>query len=232
MLTITDLRCAYGERIVLDIPTRTMAAGVHGIVGLNGAGKSTLLNALYGSGRNMEARVLWNGEDMGHRNTAFQEAENYFHPGITGREYLKLFMSGRGSKDVQVLNELLEVPLDELITTYSTGMRRKLALLGALSLGREVLLLDEPLNGLDLASVRVLEAIIRRLAERGRTVIVTSHVLGPLVALCDRIHLLQHGRFTRVFERGHTNGLDEALFAELDERTRAVVGEWGGDLSA
>jgi ABC-2 type transport system ATP-binding protein len=232
MLTITDLRCAYGERIVLDIPTCTMAPGVHGIVGLNGAGKSTLLNALYGSDRNKEARVLWNGEDMGHRNTAFQEAENYFHPGITGREYLELFMGGRGSKDLEVLNELLEVPLDELITTYSTGMRRKLALLGALSLGREVLLLDEPLNGLDLASVRVLEAIIRRLAERGRTVIVTSHVLGPLVALCDRIHLLQHGRFTRVFERGHTDGLEEALFAELDERTRAVVGEWGGDLSA
>jgi ABC-2 type transport system ATP-binding protein len=141
-------------------------------------------------------------------------------------------MRGKGASDVHVLNDLLEVPLDALITTYSTGMRRKLALLGALSLGREVLLLDEPLNGLDLASVRVLEAIIRRLAERGRTVIVTSHVLGPLVALCDRIHLLQHGRFTRVFERGHTDGLEEALFAELDERTRAVVGEWGGDLSA
>lgn len=226
MLTIADLRCTYGDRTVLDIPHYEMTPGVQGIVGLNGAGKSTLLNALYGFGRNKEARVLCNGEDMGHRNTAFQEAENYFHPGITGREYLELFMSGRGSKDVQVLNELLEVPLDALITTYSTGMRRKLALLGALALSREVLLLDEPLNGLDLASVRVLEAIIRRLAERGRTVIVTSHVLGPLVALCDRIHLLQHGRFTRVFERGDTAGLEEALFAELDERTAQLMTSW------
>lgn len=75
--------------------------------------------------------------------------------------------------------------------------------------------------------MRVLEAIIKHLAERGRTVIVTSHVLGPLVALCDRIHLLQHGRFTRTFERGHTDGLEAALFAELDERTRAVVSGWG-----
>lgn len=227
MLTITDLRCAYGERIVLDIPTCTMAPGVHGIVGLNGAGKSTLLNALHGFGRNAEACVEWNGTTMGHTNTAFQEAENYFHPGITGREYLELFMSGKGAKDVQLLNDLLEVPLDALITTYSTGMKRKLALLGALCLDREVLLLDEPMNGLDLASVRVLEAIIKHLAERGRTVIVTSHVLGPLVALCDRIHLLQHGRFTRTFERGHTDGLEAALFAELDERTRAVVSGWG-----
>ncbi len=228
MLTITDLRCAYGERIVLDIPTCTMAPGVHGIVGLNGAGKSTLLNALFGFGRNAGARVDWNGTTMGHLNTAFQEAENYFHPGITGREYLELFMGGTGGADVRVLNELLEVPLDTLITTYSTGMRRKLALLGVLGLDREVLLLDEPMNGLDLASVRVLEAIVRKLAERGRTVLITSHVLGPLVTLCDRIHLLQHGRFTRTFERGHTEGLEEALFAELDERTRAVVGAWGG----
>ena len=228
MLTITDLRCAYGERIVLEIPICTMAPGVHGIVGLNGAGKSTLLNALYGFGRNAAARVEWNGTAMGHMNTAFQEAENYFHPGITGREYLELFMSGRGAKDVQVLNELLEVPLDALITTYSTGMRRKLALLGVLGLDRDVLLLDEPMNGLDLASVRVLEAIIKRLAERGRTVLITSHVLGPLVALCDRIHLLQHGRFTRVFEQGATEGLEAALFADLDERTGRLIGSWHG----
>lgn len=90
----------------------------------------------------------------------------------------------------------------------------------------EVLLLDEPMNGLDLASVRVLEAIVKRLSERGRTVLITSHVLGPLVTLCDRIHLLQHGRFTRVFERGATEGLEQALFAALDERTGDVVGRW------
>lgn len=227
MLTIADLRCTYGDRTVVDIPRYELAPGVHGIVGLNGAGKTTFLNALYGFGRDHDARIQWSGADMGHANTAFLETESYFHPGITGREYLELFASGRGAKDMQVLNELLEVPLDALITTYSTGMRRKLALLGVLSLDREVLLLDEPMNGLDLASVRVLEAIVKRLSERGRTVLITSHVLGPLVTLCDRIHLLQHGRFTRVFERGSTEGLEAALFAELDERTRAVVGEWG-----
>ncbi|MBL7964650.1 MAG: ATP-binding cassette domain-containing protein [Flavobacteriales bacterium] len=226
MITVADLRCAYGDKTVLYVPDYTFAPGIHGIVGLNGAGKSTLLNALYGFGRNAEARVEWNGTAMAHTNTAFQEAENYFHPGITGREYLELFMNGLGAKDVPVLNQLLEVPLDALITTYSTGMKRKLALLGALCLDREVLLLDEPMNGLDLASVRVLEAVIKRLAERGRTVVITSHVLGPLVTLCDRIHLLQHGRFTRVFERGSTEGLEGALFAELDERTGRLIGSW------
>jgi ABC-2 type transport system ATP-binding protein len=227
MITIADLRCAYGNKTVLDIPAYTFAPGIHGIVGLNGAGKTTFLNALYGFGRSAEARVRWNDADMGHGNTAFLETDNYFHPGITGREYLELFMSGPAAADVAMLNELLEVPLDALITTYSTGMKRKLALLGVLSLDREVVLLDEPMNGLDLASVRVLEAIIKRLAERGRTVLVTSHVLGPLIVLCDRIHLLQQGRFTQVFERGNTDALERSLFAELDERTSAVVGEWG-----
>lgn len=102
-----------------------------------------------------------------------------------------------------------------------------IVLLGVLRLEREVLMLGEPINGLDLASVRVLEAIIRRIAGRGRTVLITSHMLGPLIALCDGIHLLQHGRFTRAFERGKMDGLEEALFAELDARTRAVVDEWG-----
>lgn len=228
MLTIADLRCAHGDRTVLDIPRYELAPGVHGIVGLNGAGKTTLLNALYGFARNAEARVQWNGTTMAHTNTAFLETENYFHPGITGGEYLELFARGTGASDLRVLNELMEVPLDALITTYSTGMRRKLALLGVLALDREVLLLDEPMNGLDLASVRVLEAIVKRAAERGRTVLITSHVLGPLVTLCDRIHLLQHGRFTRVFERGSTDGLEEALFADLDRRAREVVGRWAG----
>ena len=226
MLTITDLRCAYGDKSVLDIQRYEMLPGVHGIVGLNGAGKTTLLNALYGFGRDPSARVHWKDVTMFHGNTAFQEAESFFYPGITGGEYLDLFMPVSGANDDRTLNALLEVPLDQLISTYSTGMKRKLVLLGVLRLEREVLLLDEPINGLDLASVRVLEAIIRRLAERGRTVLITSHVLGPLVDLCDRIHLLERGTFTRSFERGKTEGLEEALFADLDERTRAIVSAW------
>lgn len=227
MINITDLRCTYGDKPVLDIARCEMAPGVHGIVGLNGAGKTTLLNALYGFGRNAEAQVLFSGATMCQRNTSFQEAESYFHPGITGREYLELFAGGAQRSTMHGLNELLEVPLDALITSYSTGMRRKLAILGALHLDRPVAMLDEPMNGLDLASVRVLEAIIKRLGEQGRTVLITSHVLGPLIAVCDRIHLLQHGRFTRVFERGRTEGLEEALFAELDKRTLEVVAKWG-----
>jgi ABC-2 type transport system ATP-binding protein len=228
MITITDLRCAYDEKVVVQVRSFSMAPGVHGIVGLNGAGKTTFLNALYGFGRNAEARVWWQEADMDHRNTAFQEAESYFHPGITGREYLDLFMSGGKRTGIPGLHELLEVPLDALITTYSTGMRRKLAILGALNLDREVLMLDEPMNGLDLASVRVLEAVVRKLADQGRTILITSHVLGPLLTLCDRIHLLKGGGIARTFERGDTDGLERALFAELDARTAHLMNAWQG----
>lgn len=225
MLTIVDLHCAYDGKPVLHIPDYSLAPGVHGIVGLNGAGKTTLLNALYGFGRNTTARVKWKGEDMDLRNTAFQEAESYFHPGITGGEYLDLFMPTR-SHAATALNALLEVPLDQLISTYSTGMKRKLVLLGVLRLDRELLMLDEPMNGLDLASVRVLEAIVKRLAALGRTVIITSHVLGPLIAVCDRIHLLQKGVITRSFDRGATDGLESALFQDLDKRTDELLDRW------
>jgi ABC-2 type transport system ATP-binding protein len=135
MLTIADLHCDYGDKPVLDIPHYEMAPGVHGIVGLNGAGKTTLLNALYGFGRNASARVQWKGRTSSTA-TAFQEAESFFYPGITGGEYLDLFMPGSGANDDQALNALLEVPLDTLISTYSTGMKRKLVLLGVLRLDR------------------------------------------------------------------------------------------------
>lgn len=75
--------------------------------------------------------------------------------------------------------------------------------------------------------LRVLEAIIRRWAERGRTVIITSHMLGPLIAICDRINLLQHVWFEREFEHGHMEGSEALLFMELCERTRSVMPGWG-----
>ena len=96
--------------------------------------------------------------------------------------------------------------------------------LGELQLDSEVVLLDEAMNGLDLASVRVLEAIVQRLQDQGRTFFITSHVLGPLVTLCGMIHLLEGGAIKRSFERGHTEGLEQALFATLDERTKEVLG--------
>ncbi|MBL0044310.1 MAG: ATP-binding cassette domain-containing protein [Flavobacteriales bacterium] len=223
MVTLTDLVCAYGDKRVLDIPSFTFAEdGVHGIVGLNGAGKTTLFNALYGFGRSKGAKVLFNGEDLSRHNAAFLESENYFYPGITGREYLDLF-SGTKHFDVNGMNSLLQVPLDELITAYSTGMRRKLALFGVLKLDRAVVLLDEPMNGLDLAAVRVLEAIVRKLAEQGRTVFISSHMLAPLKALCGQIHLVQGGSIRRTYTPGEMDALEQALFADLDAHTDATI---------
>jgi ABC-2 type transport system ATP-binding protein len=224
MVTITDLVCAYGDKRVLDIPSFSFAeGGVHGIVGLNGAGKTTLFNALYGFGRSKGAQVLSNGTDLSRHNTAFLEAENFFHPGITGREYLDLFSGGNKHFDLEGVNSLLHVPLDELITSYSTGMRRKLALLGVLKLDRPVVLLDEPMNGLDLAAVRVLEAIVRKLADQGRTVFISSHMLAPLKALCGQIHLVQGGGIRRTYAPGEMDALEHALFADLDERAGETI---------
>lgn len=224
MVTITDLVCAYGDKRVLDIPSFTFAEGsVHGIVGLNGAGKTTLFNALYGFGRSKGARIQFMDTNLSRHNAAFLEAENYFHPGITGREYLDLFSGGNKHFDIEGVNSLLHVPLDELITAYSTGMRRKLALLGVLKLDRPVVLLDEPMNGLDLAAVRVLEAIVRKLADQGRTVFISSHMLAPLKALCGQIHLLQDGGIKRSYAPSEMAALEHALFADLDERAEETI---------
>lgn len=93
-----------------------------------------------------------------------------------------------------------------------------------LKLDRPVVLLDEPMNGLDLAAVRVMDAIVRKLADQGRTVFISSHMLAPLKALCGQIYLVQGGGIRRTYMLQEMDALEHALFAELDARTTETIG--------
>ena len=109
----------------------------------------------------------------------------------------------------------LKLPLDELIETYSTGMRKKLALLGILKQEKSIFLLDEPFNGLDLETNKILELIILKLKEKGKTIFLSSHIMDPLLSLCDQIHFLEHGQFIKTFAKSDFNRIEEELFLKL-----------------
>lgn len=96
--------------------------------------------------------------------------------------------------DADAWADIFDLPLDRFVDAYSSGMRRKLAIIGVLALGRPVLVMDEPANGLDVEANQLLGKLLRVLAECGRTVLVTSHVLEALTAMCDRVHVLSDGR--------------------------------------
>ncbi|HEX8670488.1 MAG TPA: ATP-binding cassette domain-containing protein [Longimicrobium sp.] len=222
MISIEKLTVRYGSTPVLNGVDLVVDGGqVHGLAGRNGAGKTTLLDALYGFVRPSGGVIRFRGEPLRSREVVgYLPAPSFFYPKITGREYLGVFRAGRAGFDVAEWNRVFDLPLDRLVETYSLGMRKKLALLGVLSLGRPVLILDEPFNGLDLETNQILTRLFRELADAGHTVLLTSHILASLTTGCDAVHLLSAGRIERTFRAGEFDGIEALL---LD-------GEVGGKL--
>lgn len=221
MIAAEGLVVRYGTTPVLTGLDLVLEEGrVHGLVGRNGAGKTTLLETLYGFVRPSAGRVLFRGAPLRRSHVGYLPAAELFYPRLTGREYLAVFRSSAPGFDVEGWNRVFDLPLGRLVETYSLGMRKKLALLGVLSLGRPVLVLDEPYNGLDLESNQLLAHLLRTLAEGGTTVLVTSHVLGSLTHGCDAIHLLAGGRILRSFARAEFGDIEAHL---LDDGTVAKL---------
>lgn len=220
MLTIRNLQVEYKkESPVLKGINLSMEPGkIHGLVGLNGAGKTTLLNTLYAFIRPSEGSVLYNDTALKRKDIAYLEAENYFYPYMTGREYLNLFPAGKNGFDTESWQQLFHIPLDDITENYSTGMRKKLTLLAVLKPDKPILILDEPFNGLDLESAHILTLILQQLREGGKTVLVTSHVFETLTSSCDQIHHIDHGTIDHSYSKEQFGMLQELLYSTIENR--------------
>jgi ABC-2 type transport system ATP-binding protein len=122
----------------------------------------------------------------------------YFFPKITGREYLQLLCNAR---NIEVKNldtkNIFDLPLHQYAITYSTGMKKKLALTALLIQHNDYLILDEPFNGVDIQSNIIITEIIQQLKALNKVIIISSHIFSTLKTTCDEIHLLQNGVFTK-----------------------------------
>lgn len=217
MLSLEHLTVAYGSHVVLEDLNLTLDAGqVYGLVGRNGAGKTTLLETVYGFVPARSGLILLDGVVPTPKELGYLPMEGHFYPRITGREYLSIFQARSPDFDADEWSSIFEVPLDRYVDGYSTGMKKKLALLGTLSLGRRVVLLDEPANSLDLESNLLLARLLRALAESGRTVLVTSHVLESLAA-CDWIHVLDERRIALSVPRPRFAEVEGHLLTQRSE---------------
>ena len=147
----------------------------------------------------------------------FLETSNYFYPRVTGGEFLSLFRGENQDYSTETLQDLFNLPLDDLVDNYSTGMKKKLAIMGMLKSGRDVLLMDEPFNGLDLESARILTLIIRKLQSKGKTILLSSHILETLTESCDQIHVLSEGQFQRSVDRKDFEEFEKSFFKDFDE---------------
>lgn len=200
--------------------------GVYGFLGPNGSGKTTTIRCLLGLARPTRGELRLLGRqvpgdlrDAVLRTGAIVETPALF-PTMTARENLRLLASVDGIGQRRV-DEVLDVVglahrADDLVRRYSLGMKQRLALAAAILKDPELLILDEPANGLDPAGMREVRHLLRRLADEGRTVFVSSHILAEIESTCDRVAILAHGRCI-------SHGTVEEVIATAGHRSSMLV---------
>ena len=203
-ITVAGLTKRYGPLTAVDGLTFTVEPGqVTGFLGPNGAGKTTTLRMLLGLVTPTEGSALIGGRRYADLREprravgAVLEATG-FHPGRTGRNHLRVLAEAGGIPPERVAAVLGQVGLDDAadrrVRGYSLGMRQRLGLAAALLGDPEVLVLDEPANGLDPQGIRWLRDLLRSLAAEGRAVLISSHLLAEVAQTVDDVVVISRGR--------------------------------------
>ncbi|NKY55479.1 ABC transporter ATP-binding protein [Nocardia flavorosea] len=203
-IEIRDLHKHFGPVRALDGLNLEVSEGeIHGFLGPNGAGKSTTIRILLGllARTSGEVRMLdrdpWTDAVSLHREIAYVPGDVTLWPSLSGGETIDLLASMRGGLDTSRRAELIErFELDprKKARTYSKGNRQKVALVSAFSSHARLLLLDEPTSGLDPLMEQVFRECVAEAAARGATVLLSSHILSEVEALCERVTIIRSGR--------------------------------------
>jgi ABC-2 type transport system ATP-binding protein len=209
MLEVRELTKCYTRVPAVDSVSFTIQPGeILGYLGPNGSGKSTTVKMLTGLLRPTRGHILFEGRDITDQPIAYRKRLGYvpeepnLYPYMSGREYLQLVGRLRS-----IPEKLLDRKIDDLlrlfslwlyrhapIATYSKGMRQKILISAALLHNPDVLVFDEPLSGLDVASMLIFRNIVQALAREGKTILYSSHVLEIVEKLCSRVLILYKGR--------------------------------------
>jgi ABC-2 type transport system ATP-binding protein len=196
---------------------------IYGVFGLNSVGKTSLFKAIYGMHK-YEGSIDYNSKKIKKDNISFLETECYFYDGLTGKQYLEIFSSqSTPIFDVFSLAELLALPLDELIDNYSTGMKKKISFLGVLKTNREIFLLDEPFNGVDIESIEIMKSIIKQLKKKSKTIFITSHIIEHLKDLSDFFFIIDNPTNLKLWNVNEFSSYLNNLTDVIDEKVEKSI---------
>jgi ABC-2 type transport system ATP-binding protein len=244
MLRLDGATKRYGRFTAVDgLDLVVRRREIFGFLGPNGAGKTTTIRMVAGVLQPSEGRILIGGHDLAEQPRAAKSRLGYIpdrpflYEKLTGSEFLR-FVAGLWGKDGPVaeargerLLELFSLTewKDELIESYSHGMRQKLLITSALLHEPELIVVDEPLVGLDPRAARILKDLLRTFVDRGGTVFLSTHTLEVAEALCDRIAIIHEGR---VIARGTMDELREQAHAGGAHLEEIFLKVTGGDAVA
>ncbi len=204
VIKIKGVKKRFGKVVALDDISLTVQKGhIHGFLGPNGAGKTTAIKILMDFIRPTSGKVSIFGMDARADSVKVKERVGYLsgdmelYDNLTGHQYLTYVAHLRGDGDYKHLAKLirdLEVILDRKIGTLSRGNKQKIGLMAALMTDPDLLILDEPTTGLDPLMQQKFYAVVRDYARRGKTVFMSSHILGEVQEVCDVITFMKKGK--------------------------------------
>ncbi len=220
-----NLTKQYGvQKSVDSLSIHVKQGRIYGLLGRNGAGKTTTMKMLLGLTQPTSGTVKIFGEDMRtHSREALPRIGSLiespgFYPNLTATENLKIFADLRGlkgSKPIQDALELVGLPYRDkkLFSQYSLGMKQRLAIALSVMHDPELLILDEPINGLDPIGIAEVRSFIRELCDaRGKTILISSHILSEIALLADDVGIIDHGVL-----------LEEESLHELERKNRHYI---------
>jgi ABC-2 type transport system ATP-binding protein len=215
MIHIKGLSKQYGSNEVLKNLHLDFSNGmVYGIVGENGAGKTTLFRCIAGL-EDYQGEISSEYSPL-KNHLGLLLTEPYFFSKITGAEYIRLLCNARRIKTVDIENRnIFDLPLNQYASTYSTGMKKKLALTAILMQENKYYILDEPFNGVDIQSNIILTEIVKKLKGLDKIVIISSHIFSTLSDTCDEIHLLRKGEQIKTVQQSEFKNLEDEMKAVI-----------------
>lgn len=222
VIEIKNLSKYYGKHQALNkVDLKVVEGEIYGFIGPNGAGKSTTLRIILGMLRKNGGQVKLLGQDPWqdavqlHRRLAYVPGEVNLWPNLTGGEVIDLLGRLRGGFREERREELLRIfKLDptKKCSAYSTGNKQKVALISALVCDVELYIFDEPTLGLDPLMEGVFRKQVKELKKQGKTVLLSSHILSEVEALCDRVSIIREGEI-----------IETGTFEELRHLTRTSI---------
>ena len=199
MIEVRDLSKNFGKLSIFEGVNYTFnISNVYGVIGDNGAGKSTFFRCLTGIEQ-------YEGDIFISENCKIGVLADtpFFYTFMTGFEYIEFCLRARNikiSKDaIENLNKKFALPLDKYASKYSLGMKKRLMLMAIMLQNNDVIIMDEPFNGLDLIGTIILKQWIKDMRERKKCIILSSHIISSLTDICDEIIYIHNGKFTTDF---------------------------------
>lgn len=209
VIQIDHLTKDYGHnRGVFDVSFQIEKGEVYGFLGPNGAGKTTTIRHIMGFSRPQRGKITVNGMDSWKKASEIQRDLGYL-PGeialpesLTGTEFIEMMAQLRGIQDMNYTNYLInkfELEPTGLLKRMSLGMKRKLAIVTAFMHDPALLVLDEPTSGLDPIMQKVFIQFLKEEKEKGKTILLSSHIFNEIDATCDKISIIKEGRIVSTF---------------------------------